>query len=707
MQQFLDEQKINKEIFTQNEQRCNIQNENSEVVNSCSHLLRITHALKYYQSLLSSKNLNKQDLLGEFCCEVYCTFLDDYIHLISVHSFNIVSIGQDLYENHNFNPCKISACKLTQRHYRNRIQDENMDDLDFYTEKFDNVHFYLFHLNDLGLRMTNNNKTTDSKITDQKNDNYVDAKLLKIQNEINSKIKKCDLQRLNDDKNTKFNIMIGDTDEKFEIGNTFLDDMMTEIVDDKHIDEITLYQLRKYLTFEQYDSDSLINDVNLYSEQKQCNILLGMNNDVKCIENIVNFVNYVFLSSVTYNKTFSTGIVFWYWKYYKNINDEKYEKENSAHWLSQLNDNDFGGYSISELYVRKHHSSLKQEALLSEFISVEQYKKLVIKKANEYYKTRKCKKLKCTAGGRDDNKVDDPLHYNISYGDKLKKKHLHALILYSDFTRFCTHFSKTFRKIRWNEKLTSIKQRNSKYYSISKYLRELIQYYGINGDSYEHRDDRNYENGPFYTGISVMLNIPQFSIRLNAPTSTTTQQEIAMRFSGSGGLILQLNNVYPPGNKEVFFDCSWISNFPEEAECIYFGGRYKIEVESVLVMKGCKNYQEIINAFYKFDKILSGEATYKMKIKTRDIRTINACMSNYIDTSSTNLDLNDYVIDTFYLFCKTQTQVILNLCEMSRMRHQTNKSFIGLIMHDIKEQNYLKVKNNNNNFFKRIIFFLF
>merc|ERR1712176_1264764 len=114
-----------------------------------------------------------------------------------------------------------------------------------------------------------------------------------------------------------------------------------------------------------------------------------------------------------------------------------------------------------------------------------------------------------------------------------------------------------------NEKLEKIKERNQKYHHIAKYLRELVQYFGLSG----RWGAGDTESGPFFTGISFVLNIPSFSIRLNGPNSTSKYKEIAMRFATRDGIIIQLNNKsIENGANEVFFDCSFISAYPEEEE---------------------------------------------------------------------------------------------------------------------------------------------
>ena len=131
--------------------------------------------------------------------------------------------------------------------------------------------------------------------------------------------------------------------------------------------------------------------------------------------------------------------------------------------------------------------------------------------------------------------------------------------MYCDYTKHSASFSRSFRKTDEFEGLQSIKQRNSKYFWMAKRLRETVEIYGKSSP---------WLFGPFYTGISRVINLPYFSIRLCSPTSTTLHIEVAMKFSGQQGMILALNN--PEDN----CNCRWlrgfefgaVSRYPEEDE---------------------------------------------------------------------------------------------------------------------------------------------
>ncbi len=69
-------------------------------------------------------------------------------------------------------------------------------------------------------------------------------------------------------------------------------------------------------------------------------------------------------------------------------------------------------------------------------------------------------------------------------------------------------------------------------------LRELVSYFGSRGWS----GVKGKTSGPFFSGVSVVLNLSEFSIGFNTPTSTSKTIEVAWRFAGSGGMVITVGN---------------------------------------------------------------------------------------------------------------------------------------------------------------------
>merc|ERR1712003_4826 len=153
---------------------------------------------------------------------------------------------------------------------------------------------------------------------------------------------------------------------------------------------------------------------------------------------------------------------------------------------------------------------------------------------------------------------------------------------------------------------------------------------------------------------SVVLNIPQFAIRLNGPTSTSVHGEVAMRFGGVKGMIIQLNNDKGIARFERHFDCSWLSDFPEESERLWMGGRFPLKLETVRVVETQNNYQRFLRAFHLFDLMLSG---YGKKATKTDVRIVRGAVSEYLGVGSNGY--HSFVNDTFRHFCASKSQIVL------------------------------------------------
>jgi len=179
--------------------------------------------------------------------------------------------------------------------------------------------------------------------------------------------------------------------------------------------------------------------------------------------------------------------------------------------------------------VRARFESIKSEILNSKFLSAAEFDEFVVEKAKKYFTTAECKAIRCKEN-------EDTLHFDTEFGAPLREEHLHALFLYTDFSALSTDFSATFRAVYRGESLHSIKARNGRYYHFAKHLKELVMCFGVRGlGEFDEETEtlKNASKGPFYCGLSVVLHIPQFAIRLNGPTSTSLFIEVAMRFGGS------------------------------------------------------------------------------------------------------------------------------------------------------------------------------
>ncbi len=159
-------------------------------VNECKSVKRIISGLIYYQSLNKTKNENSngQAIFSEFLLQIYKHYLNDINHIITIHDKDLEIINELLLKQSHSISCNVDKCLLTDRHCqindgKNGNVDANKKKMDpltqFHQETWDNVHFYLTHLFELGMRQRNEDKQEEEDSKEEKkedNDNIIDDK---------------------------------------------------------------------------------------------------------------------------------------------------------------------------------------------------------------------------------------------------------------------------------------------------------------------------------------------------------------------------------------------------------------------------------------------------------------------------------------------------------------------------------------------------
>ena len=197
--------------------------------------------------------------------------------------------------------------------------------------------------------------------------------------------------------------------------------------------------------------------------------------------------------------------------------------------------------------------------------------------------------------------------------------------------------------------------------------------------------------------------------------STSRHVEVATRFAGTAGIVLQLNNT-TMYNKEFLhgFDCCWFSSFREEDETLFMGGHYKVTIESVTTVEKCKNYRLLFKAMGIFDEMINGkyapaetdEYGADKKVTAKEKSIIITLYSWRLGEMKEKYDeIPKYVYDTFLLYTKDKKQIILNSYLLDT---EGEKELNGLVVSDLKSEKSLENGSwNNVNVFRKQIFAIF
>eukprot|EP01084_Bolivina_argentea_P094189 169317_1 len=438
----LKDHPVDLKIFEDIKTQCN--ESDVQIVSNCSFLERLTIGLKHYYAIINDAKESKQKYFMQFCDEIYLHhLLDDFAHFTKQHGSNeqLIQIEKELQKTYGFEACNIFQCNKMKRHYRKREDSNHTDNnFGFYCDFYDKIHYHLFHLFDTALR-TNINKNITHNIN---NDNIFvcsDKIFEKRSDLIRTKRKQYGLnsERFKQ-RNNKYNLYISDTPSKPEIYTYTLLDKIFEIIEQKEA-----IRFMEYIHTNEYDSDAVKYDLPVNNDNSHSNIGTIFHNKQN-MNAIINYIKFVELSS----KSFSTGLVFYYWDYYKHLSQDEVEKENV--WCNSRHN----GYSIKDLFVLPYYSSLKNEILSSGFITIQQWDGNISLKAIKYYQCNKVKNIKASYRVTINN-------HGIKQGDSLKMDHILCIIIYCDWTDLQSDFSNTFR-ISQFETMKALKKCNSKYY---------------------------------------------------------------------------------------------------------------------------------------------------------------------------------------------------------------------------------------------------
>ena len=177
--------------------------------------------------------------------------------------------------------------------------------------------------------------------------------------------------------------------------------------------------------------------------------------------------------------------------------------------------------------------------------------------------------------------------------------------------------------------------------------------------------------------------------------STSRHIEVATRFAGSQGVVLEFSNETLFNSEYLHgFDCDWFSSFREEDETLFMGGHYKVKIESVRTIKSSNNYKLFFKAMGMFDEMLNGKYAPKQtwdknKVTEKEKSIICDLYSWKLGREKANYkDIPKYIYDTFLIFTKGKKQIILNSDLLDS--YLSDKELNSLVMNDMKSEYWMK-----------------
>ena len=272
-------------IFNNTKSHCDRYSDDIPITESCSHSLRICKAMRYFHGLRTSTTLDeeeKKELFVEFNQNIYPSLLDDIIHFVKEHENDIERVHREWTEIYGLPKCTVSECVQTARHYerrrRERKRECNNNDEDavynFYENEMDRVHFYIFHLFDVGMRVNTKSLILSEDEDDEKKVGSVGVTVDKLFAAKRELIKmrrtecKVPFDRFDEEYN-KFTMQSGHKQQ----GMTAMDAIFDRLSEKQNVRKEILQQIHQFLVENGFDSDAIQLDLENMTVSNLCTFI--------------------------------------------------------------------------------------------------------------------------------------------------------------------------------------------------------------------------------------------------------------------------------------------------------------------------------------------------------------------------------------------------------------------------------------------------
>ena len=320
------------------------------------------------------------------------------------------------------------------------------------------------------------------------------------------------------------------------------------------------------------------------------------------------------------------------------------------------------GFYIHHWYVRPKYNDIKDELLNNTLcpITVNQWNRTVIYAAKFIIRTKSIKKLKAFVpqnqkrGGITSNSSYEK--HGIKDGDRIRLEHLVPLLIYINLDFVAKQLLNTYNNNNINNDYgTWIKY--MKYHSqlshLARLVRESVECYG---------NKYSLSSSPtFYHLVDKSIHPSSLNTRFFSPTSVTTSLNATFILNNfnDNEIIYQLN-CYQNSNLR-YFNCSLLSDFPNEYEHIICGGLGCQTITNIYDLNQCINYQYYILAISMFiDTIQSKQisSNYDQKTILKIVASLNRIIQNKRESK---VIFENYVEEMFEQMCKNMRYAQINI----------------------------------------------
>lgn len=157
--------------------------------------------------------------------------------------------------------------------------------------------------------------------------------------------------------------------------------------------------------------------------------------------------------------------------------------------------------------------------------------------------------------------------YEIPAFSPISVSHIFVLLMYCNFTAL----QSAYKKMGCRETKDIQSVLDPEFDSFRESNREIAWWYRLINESVILWGDRVKNNDVFYTGLDCKMVFESMMPMWHCPFSTTVSPKVAVNFATVQGIILKMTP--STGSMDRYFDCEWLSAYPEEAERFFVSAK--------------------------------------------------------------------------------------------------------------------------------------
>ena len=290
----------------------------------------------------------------------------------------------------------------------------------------------------------------------------------------------------------------------------------------------------RHLETENMVADAINGDIRDVLKQEQQQEALPQSNMLPLVNNDI--------SNASRLPSFRFGVGFFPWKFYE------------------------GGHIHN--FVRPKYHNLKEECLQNTIYPIGgSVFANILEMARTLWRTHKGRSLKAADKGINN------LEYEIPADCPMSISHIFVLLMYCNFTVLQNIYKKMGCRETTDVQaygqpgftvipgFDALKERNIEIAWWYRQLREAVMFWG----------NLVCKNDVFYTGLDCKMVFDSMVPLWGCPFSTTVSSLVALNFATEQGSILRL--VPTNGSWDTYFDCEWLSEYPDERERLFGCGQ--------------------------------------------------------------------------------------------------------------------------------------